>query len=218
MTAPAARPSLVQPPSAHTRCDSGRAVLSLLSTCRAVQRSGLRLSPCGATRPFRTWLLDIALLWSALWLQLAIVQGTLGEVVAISLFAIACALTVLYGMRSYTERSGLPMSSLTRVTGSRDTEVTLRGRQSRSRRASCPKAPAGIVRSSAAGVGLLGLISWIPLTPLLGLLVIGAFLGSPIALLLAASITGVIAAGGFLLLVLLIGLGRLLALWIGREH
>lgn len=160
--------------------------------------------------------MGLALLWSVLWVQLGIVQGTLGRAVALSLFASACILTVLYGMRSYRDRSDRLPADLTRPCQSR-TAVDTPGRRAGRRQAS-PKAPPGIVRSSASGVGLLGLISWIPLTPLLGLFVIGAILGSPLALLLAAAITCVIAAGGFLLLVLLIGLGRLIALWIMRAH
>jgi hypothetical protein len=79
--------------------------------------------------------------------------------------------------------------------------------------------PPGIVASAAAATGLLGLISWIPFSPLLGLLIIGTILdANPLALMFVAAITGVIAAGGFLLMVLLIGLGRLFALWIMREH
>jgi hypothetical protein len=154
----------------------------------------------------------IALLWSVLWVQLAIDHGTFGTVVAISFFAIACALTVLYGMRSNVDRSGCVTRYPTRINGSRDAEVTSIGQRS-----SSPKAPPGIIRSSAAGVGLLGLIPWIPFSPLLGLLILDVFLGTPIALLFAAAITCVIAAGGFLLLVLLIGLGWLFAPWTMRE-
>jgi hypothetical protein len=215
MTSPASLRSSV-PTSTHAGCATSHSIISLRAVLRTARRIGLRASPCGAARPLRAWLVGIAVLWSVLWVQLAFDHGMPGEVVAISLFATACALTVLYGMRSYVERSGRATLYLTRVTGSRDVEETSRGWRSRRHRASSPKAPLGIVRSSAAGVGLLGLISWIPFTPLLGVFVISALLGGPILLLLAAAITCVIAAAGFLLLVLLIGLGRLIALWITR--
>lgn len=217
MTSPASRPLSVPVPS-HTRCDTSRSTISLAQARRTVRRACFRASPCGAARPLRAWLVGIGILWSALWAQLAVDHGTLGEVVAFSLFSIACALTVLYGMRSGAERSRRATRSLTRITGSRDTEDASYVRRTRSRRAPSPQAPPGIVRSSAVGVGLLGPISWIPLTPLLGLVLIGALAGSPIGLLLAAAITGVIAAAGLLLLVLLMGLGRLCALWTMREQ
>jgi hypothetical protein len=212
MTSPAARRSVVPAPT-HTRCATSRSV-SIPVAFRTAQRIGFRASPCGAARPLRAWLVGIALLWSVLWVQLSVVQGTLGEVGAISLFAVACILTVLYGMRSHGARNGRAMRHMTRVTGSRDAEVTSRGQRSGNRGASSPKGPPGIVRSSAAGVALLGLISWIPLAPLLAFLVVGAFLGSPLLLLVAAAITCVIAAGGFLLLLLLVGIGRLMARWV----
>lgn len=216
MTSPASRHSLVRE-SLNTKCDTSRSAISLAAAFRTARLIGFRTSPCGAVRPLRAWLVGIALLWSVLWVQLAIDHGTLGNVVAITLFATACVLTVLYGMRSYVERSGRATRKPTRITGSRDLEMPSLARRSQDRRAS-PSVPLGIFRSSAAGVGLIGAISWAPFSPLLAICVIGAFGGSPQLLLLAAAITCVIAVGGFVLLVLLIGLGRLLALWIVRQH
>jgi hypothetical protein len=98
--------SLFLPVPRHTRSDTSRSMISLATALLTLRRIGFRASPCGAVRPLRAWLVGIALLWSVLWRQLAIDHGTFGTVVAISLFAIACALTVLYGMRSYVDRSG----------------------------------------------------------------------------------------------------------------
>ena len=218
MTSPtASHPSIVHaPPSTRSRRGPDRSMHP--PSWRAVQRIGLRVSPCGATRPFRNWLAGIALLWSVLWVQLAIVHGTLGRAVALSLFATACILTILYGMRSYVERSGRVLPNLTQLSESRGARVRSSGRGTGPRQRS-PMPPPGIVASAAAATGLLGLISWIPFSPLLGLLIIGTILdANPLALMFVAAITGVIAAGGFLLMVLLIGLGRLFALWIMREH
>lgn len=174
---------------------------ALRNSCNVAQRVGYRLSPCGATRPFRAWLIGIALLWIVLWVVFAVIHDTVGKSIAFSLFGVACADTVLYGMRSYLERRRRARSFPSHA-------VTPRRH---GRRAT----PPGVVMSSAAGTGLLGLISLIPLMPLLGLLLVGSTVdrapGGFLILLFAGIIWGVIALGGLVLQMLLISLGRLLA-------
>ena len=140
------------------------------------------LCPSTATRPLRSWLVAICVLWAILWLQLGVVPAPWNRVLALVLFGVACGDTVIYGM-------------------------TVRPRHEVG-----PKAP-GLLSSSAVGVLALAAVSWTPflaigtlyslLSRSIGPLAFILIFGVPVSLVLAIS--------GYLLILLLLAAGRVLA-------
>lgn len=152
----------------------------------------LALSPCTSGRPFRSWLVGIAVLWVALWAQLLVVHGADGVDLALGLFAVACVLTVLYGMRSYRER--------------------------RTPRADRP--PPRAFTSAAAGTSLLGAITWTPLLVLVSFSSLAWHSVAPAAVVLfyGSFVTVIVFLAGIVLQMALIGAGQLIAALVMRGH
>jgi hypothetical protein len=65
------------------------------------------LCPSTATRPLRSWLVAINVLWVALWAQFGITPTSWNRLLALIVFGIACGDTVLYGTTLGPRRPGV---------------------------------------------------------------------------------------------------------------
>jgi hypothetical protein len=151
------------------------------SPCRRAHPRLHALSPISASRPRRSWLVAISVLWVSLWLQFAVVPAAWDRLVALVLFGIACVDTVLYGM-SLPPRHARGPDEVGVLASSGIGVLTL----------------AAVSWAPILAFGVYASVTTVSIGPLLALLVFGL----PVSL--------AVAGAGLLIMLVLLALGRVL--------